>query len=62
MTNVALFGSDRRSRNANVCPSGTNLSKALNLHHYGLDLQGVFKRSSSILLEVFRLSSIAINS
>ena len=38
VTNVALFGSDRRSRNANVCPSGTNLSKTLNLHHSRSDL------------------------
>ena len=33
---IIVFGSDRSSRNANlrsfVCPSGLNLSKALNLH------------------------------
>ena len=40
-----VFGSDRSSRNANVSSlvrsSGPSLSRAVNLHHSGPDLQAI---------------------
>ena len=56
-----IFGSDRSSRSQNLCvsvrSSGSSLSKALNLHHFGSNFQADFKSLSLLSLgSLFALS------
>ena len=58
------FGFDRSPRNANICSfvrlTGSSLSKALNLHHSGSDLQTALSHPSQPSQLSFSLIALRI--